>query len=617
MSRTRLYRQCFPLVMLLTACSGGQQTLPQPNTPQLTNSIQSSDPARYTQTSSLQTGSLNVSGSITSVSSSGFVLQTGSLHGYVPVTTSSSTQFVGSKPYAGESVSVSGNGSWSSLQAVNVTQLGGSLSASGSITSTTSSGFTLQTGTAHGYVPVATSSTTQFVGTKPYVGETVTVSGNGSWSLVQAVSVTENGTGSNNGNVPKHITAWAFDEYNGVGAEGTTAEVREYLDYAQSGAGNSKASVDCHGSGVCKAVFYLNPNLEYSSSRCPFEPDSQVIAAASESWFVHLYGYSDSAHRVHGTYSQSCNGSTASIPVYALNGSNTSVQSYWASYIRSNAVNYDYFFMDNTHGTVVDQFYGPGGSFCGSSYCTSTQEFRSDAAVITEHAQLANAMPMPGFFNNFTFASNEPSDLSLLQSTGKFVGGICEDCVVSAGTFMRSEYLEVLNTMAKIDAIPGASFVELNHGVSTPGSSAQIAQRAVTTAMAWLGYSEGHTIVWPDLEANTQRLPVFPENSIYPSVPLESMLTGATDIQVASGVYRREFSSCYNAGTAIGPCAAIVNSNASTVVVSSSWLHQSYGHVVEMIGADIPSGGTVSLTGQSFTANATSIPAGEALLLVR
>ena len=38
---------------------------------------------------------------------------------------------------------------------------------------------------------------------------------------------------------------------------------------------------------------------------------------------------------------------------------------------------------------------------------------------------------------------------------------------------------------------------------------------------------------------------------------------GHNDIQVAPGVYRREFKQCYNRGVLIGQCAAIVNTTGS------------------------------------------------------
>jgi hypothetical protein len=281
--------------------------------------------------------------------------------------------------------------------------------------------------------------------------------------------------------------------------------------------------------------------------------------------------------------------------------------------------------MDNTKGNVVGQFYGPGGGMCHNTsnhLCSTTQEVPTDAAVITEHADLANSLthtngtPFQGFYNSLGF-TNGVADLNVLASSSHFTGAVCESCVVSLGTFRPTMYAYTLNTMAKVNATASGHFVLLSQGVSPAGSSAQIAQRKITTAVTWLGYSPTHTIIFPNLEANTSQLNVFPENSIVPMTPLQTMSSGAVNLQVAPGIYRREFASCYNAGVAIGPCAAIVNATGGNVVIRSTWLHEAYGHVVDPIGGTIPQGGHVSLTAVRFVPNSTVIAPAQGMLITR
>ena len=149
-----------------------------------------------------------------------------------------------------------------------------------------------------------------------------------------------------------------------------------------------------------------------------------------------------------------------------------------------------------------------------------------------------------------------------------------------------------------------------------------------------LGYSPGHLADWADLEQNSNNLTVWPEEGIYPTTPRQSMGSpggsgclagtgsvcsngGHNDVQVAPGVYRREFGTCYNQGAAIGPCAAIVNTSSSAVTVSPSWLSLSYGHQVTFNGGDVQSGGSVNLAGADFTPGATTVGAKDAILLTR
>jgi hypothetical protein len=175
-------------------------------------------------------------------------------------------------------------------------------------------------------------------------------------------------------------------------------------------------------------------------------------------------------------------------------------------------------------------------------------------------------------------------------------------------------YSRVLDEMAAVNTTP-AAFMLISHGNSPAGSATQILQRLVTTGIVWLGYSEGHTIVQPDLETNTKNLAIWPEDLIYPSFPLESMLTNSSDLLVAPGVYRREFSSCYQQGVLFGACATIVNANASAVAIQSSWLHQTYHHTVTLGGGDVLSGGVANISGASFIPGLTWVQAGGAILL--
>jgi hypothetical protein len=426
------------------------------------------------------------------------------------------------------------------------------------------------------------------------------------------------------GTIPHHIATWAYDEYWAQGSTATTAQVQQYLTYAEGGLGNVKAVADCSGSGTCHSVFYMEANQIYGSTLCPDQGSAPMIAASSENWFVHMTGYTDKAHRVQGISSVSCKAGSGTQPIWIGNNANTGYETYENTYFQKNFNSWDYGMMDSTAGTVVDQMYGgSGGGFCNGSICHSTQELPTDASVVASHASLANALHHTNgtaaqfFFNGLSFdGAQNANNLDILTSTSRFVGAVCENCIVSSNTLETGNYQRVLNAMASIDNISGASSVILSTGNAAAGSSSQIAQRLVTTAIVWLGYSEGHSVVWPNLEDTSSSLAVWPEDSLYPSQPVQSMTTGAVNIQVASGVWRREFTSCYNNTVAIGACAAILNANSGAVVVQSAWLHKTYKHSVRLNGGDAISGGTVTLNATAFTAGSTSVPGGQALLLV-
>jgi len=431
------------------------------------------------------------------------------------------------------------------------------------------------------------------------------------------------------GTAPSHIPTWAYDETGGEGSGASALLVQNYLTYAEGSEGNDKAQSDCDGAGPspCSSVFYFDPNFIYDAPSCTTRIAALFMAAASESWFVHETGYSDAAHRVRGSYQGSCNGSAITTPVYLTDQLNPAVDAFFTSYMQTYANNWDRYFMDDTSASVLTQAYGPGGGFCGNNppddYCTSTQEYPTDASVVTAHMALfaalnrTNGASMTGFFNGIGFTQAEYNLNLVSASNGRALGAACEECVVNAGTLEYTNYPRVLDAMATANATTGASFVELSTGYSPAGSAAQIGQRLVTTAMAWLGFNGSSPIVFPNLEDNTGDLAIWPEDGLYPERPLQSMNAGASDIAVASNVWRREFAACFLNGSPIGPCAAVVNGTASPATIASSWLTQTYGHVVTLVGGDIESGGSVALAQTAFTANATEVPAAGAVLLVR
>ncbi len=414
---------------------------------------------------------------------------------------------------------------------------------------------------------------------------------------------------------PYHIAIWAYDDSRGQGAGVSASTVNELVTYAQ---GDGKSLSDCHSvPNGCKAVFYFDPNHLFNGTSCTFHPDADALAAASESWFVHDTGYADANHRVYGVRQSGCY-------IWEMNPNSPNSQAWWRSYLQRVANDYDLYVLDDDPMDVTDSGYfshSGGGCSPWPSFCYSTQEIPNNSAEVAARANFVNSMnyangtPMHFFFQQASFAY--PLDLGAFTASNRLVGITCEGCIATTLIPVRpTMYKPVLNEMALVNASPG-SYLLISRGSFPTGSATQILQRLVTIGIVWLAYSEGHTVVQPDLEFNnaSDNLAVWPEDLIYPSQPVESMVVGVKDLQVASGVWRREFATCYQRGVPFGPCAAIINSTASTVIVESSWLQQTYRHVITLVGGDALSGGSANIVGTSFVANSTSVQPGGAILL--
>jgi hypothetical protein len=304
-----------------------------------------------------------------------------------------------------------------------------------------------------------------------------------------------------------------------------------------------------------------------------------------------------------------------------MNPNSTSYQSWWHSYLRANADNYDFLFADDDYMVLSKEMYfTTSGCSPWPSKCTSTEEIPDDAHMVLAHANMINAMshsngsPMNAFFQQISF--NDALDASAFTTTTPFRGITSEGSISSpAYPALALRYSWVLDEMAEINAV-GGMFLLTTQGNSPTGSSTQTLQRMLTTGFAWLGYREGRTIVWPDLEQNQpNKLPIWPEDLIYPSQSVQRMAAGHADLEVAAGVFRREFSRCYQKGVYFGACASVVNANRYAITVETSWLSSGYHHMVTLIGGDVLSGGTAQISGAPFIAGTSQVQAGGAVLL--
>jgi hypothetical protein len=396
--------------------------------------------------------------------------------------------------------------------------------------------------------------------------------------------------------------------------------VQAWTTYAESNCGpggDAKALTDCHSGGTvfCSVIQYVDTNWIYPNGSPPWQ---SFNAASSPSWFQHTPG-----SRTTDLMSSGYGGG------YLINQSNTSVQAFFQSYVRSNYNPDDGLMMDDQSAGLSTQLYY---STCG---CKTSNELSSDAALQTAHGAMSAAMTHSSG-HAFTQVDNTlpanpylPQGLNMLNQSSSVDGLVAEGEPEYNGT-LDPFYSTLLDQIAYVENNTKGFVVPLSYDQA--GSSTQQQSRRVQEATILLGYSPGHLVDWADLEQGSNDLAVWPEEGIDPNHPVQSMsapsgsgcLTGSgvvcstgghNDVQVAPGVYRREFGACYNKAVLFGACATIVNTTSSPVTIKSAWLTQSYGHQIAFDGGDVESHGTIDPTGTGFTPNSTTVGADDATLL--
>jgi len=381
--------------------------------------------------------------------------------------------------------------------------------------------------------------------------------------------------------VPYHIATWAYD--GGYSADNVAAsDVARLVSYAE---GSGKAVADCHSTSPpsCIAVMYFNPNMLYYSYHCRM--DDAIISKAPESAFVH---YASGAHRIGNSRINYCGGPTRT---YFMNGNSSAWQEMMNARIHASD-QYDAYYMDDTASSLQSLSSG-GGGMCPEDhnaydFCHTTKEYKSDADVVASRAALAHAMTHTDGRPAKMVYNGNISPALYTSAPSNYMGANVESSVVWADQGRPNRYELTLNFMQQVSKTSG--FYILNSR-----GSGVLSARLIHSAVLLLGYSEGHTVSWEQFESGSSKLSIWPEALIYPTQPLQSMNGAATDLQVAPGVWRREFAGCFLAQKRFGPCAALLNANSHSVAINPKWFAQRYGHSVTFSGGDVLSGGATNL----------------------
>lgn len=419
--------------------------------------------------------------------------------------------------------------------------------------------------------------------------------------------------------VAGHVETWAYDDGCNGGVGAGPGLVRTWLSFAESNCGPNatKASSDCHASGhvYCEIMQYLDTDWAFGDDHVPM-----AGADSSITWWLHT----PSSQAFATIFTSSLGGG------YLMNQSSPAVRSFFGSYVRAHYNSDDGLLMDWQSPSLAQELYY---SSCG---CTSTLEISSNALLQSAHQTMAAALTHRDGAPFIQADSSLPVDPSLPQGLNMINPAIGVDAWVAEGEPMEdgrldAYYSTLLDQMAYIASRTRGFVVLLSRG--SAGAAYQRRSRRVQEATALLGFRPGRVVDWADLEGGSGNLAVWPEEGIYPTAPVQSMAApggrgcfagtgvvcsrgGHNSVEVAPGVYRRVFRTCYGRRVPFGACAVIVNTTATPVVVRAGWLRDvSLRHQITLVGGDVQSGGRVDLRGAPFRAGSTTVDPDDALLL--
>ena len=419
---------------------------------------------------------------------------------------------------------------------------------------------TVNAGPGQGYVHVYTTGA-KVTGLYLKVGTYVSVTGTGSTAtsiVASTVAVFRDAASSRI--VPHVLTADYLGGSNGTHAI-SWAAAAPLLTWAETNQADAPA---IHAAGI-KTMLYVDPNREQSGSQM----DTPNPAA---------YAYDCNGNRVYDTYA-------SNVKQYVTDPSSSAMQSVFATYSASvaSAAPFDALFEDD--GGPLSEFvpYTPFSAMpCGYS----------DAAWISGEIALNQASALPVIVNGLSGLNGHLPSLGIGVLAGaNALGGTLEQCYASTGQPEMNGWLWLAIENSELQVAAMHKLFECMAGDSQPGASS-IASRTFAFASFLLSYDPS-TSVYRTEYGTPSGLHVFPETGLVALNPAVAAPASIAGLQQPGGTYAREFAACYLAGTFVGGCAVVVNSDTA----AHAFPFAKYRHSLTLAGAGTLDGGAASAAG--------------------
>ncbi len=213
--------------------------------------------------------------------------------------------------------------------------------------------------------------------------------------------------------------------------------------------------------------------------------------------------------------------------------------------------------------------------------------------------QLDSYVPQNIIYNSLSHTGVDPYGNPMtapsIALNATSAGGESEDCYVRADGTLRTKVQWQATELTEIEMAQQAKLFVCNSTYVTPGAQA-IADRLYLYASYLLTYDPNTTLI--EMQFTTfSGLSVFPETELVAKQPVIAEPSSPSGLLQSGGAYGRQYKQCYVLGVYVGPCAAVVNSNAQgQQAVPFPW-PSTYHHTLFISGGGVLDGGAIYTTG--------------------
>lgn len=440
-----------------------------------------------------------------------------------------------------------------SLAETNPSPMLAGMNLAGNIQALIQGGLSLNSGSACGYVPIYITRSTRIIlnGQRLAAGVSAQVIGRGSCVGVTATQITLSGGATG---VPKHILTGDYLGSPYGSSRFNWSTYARWLSWAEV------SNQDANGvaSAGIRTLMYTNPNRQQ-----PGDP----MYTSDESTFAH----DCSGSRISNRWNANMN---------LMNPLSVALRGLWDSVV-SNAMSQGHFDAifsddaDDVYGTTaLPCRYNPGGWLAA----TNAQQLSLGRPVIYNGLGILSA----------GYGVSDAIGLNISA-----IGGMMEGCYSQPGPRPKPQGA-VWRTIENTELIMAAqNKLFLCYANNVRPAASAVDDRIYTYASFLLTYNIRSSLLW-EYFLSPSKFHVQPETALVATAPLLPAPRDISGLQRSSGVYAREYAACYVFGSAVGPCAAVVNPDTYN---SRAFPFTKYHHTLYLTGGGALDGGTVSTRG--------------------
>ncbi len=348
---------------------------------------------------------------------------------------------------------------------------------------------------------------------------------------------------------PLHVRTWVYYGLNGINSQIPASYMAAHTDFVESDLGEGDHGEAFKKAGGAFAVVYTDPGFvpdcvppfEVAPGHC--KGGIGNLDPPESAWLHDARG-----SRIHVFLDEHAHFQEALNP--ASRGAQDAYRRATRDLVRQ-APRLDFFFADDSGGPLR----GVDGTMKTGAYWKFNQlprEITEDRTFVAGREAMFRSAARPVFVNGGG-PDGLPSYNGAFVRAENVAGLVNEGCFPDGDAGLKNDE----RWHSSSDGLLATTALE-KYAVCMLIEKATPLARLTHVASWWVTYDQRWSVIAP-ISGASDGFTIFPEYDIVPTEPLETAHRSVGELRTGASLYGRRFRTCYQRGSPIGECAAIVN----------------------------------------------------------